>query len=97
MNVFFANSSPDNLDDCIQHDIFRIRAGYPLPTIDKGDIILLRITGKNSGVKAIWILPIGFRFLSSRGNQGRISGCNRYEESKRKNVPESQNRIRVFK
>jgi hypothetical protein len=55
MKVFFANAHPKNWPMCKTHNIFGVRQNGNLPAIDPGDMILVRVTGKNYGVIAIWL------------------------------------------
>lgn len=65
MNVFYANCRYENWDACEEHKIFGLK-GKRLPDLEKGDLILLRVTshsGMPYGVKAIWrhesVEPVG--------------------------------------
>lgn len=54
MNIFFANSSPENWPACKEHQIFGVKSGTGLPDLESGDLILLRVGGRGYGVRAIW-------------------------------------------
>lgn len=54
VEVFVANCKPHNWDACKRETIFGLKLGRNLPPLKPGDIILLRVTGPNYGVKAIW-------------------------------------------
>ena len=53
-NVFIINIYPENLDSCIPDHIFGLHKGTRHPRFDKDDIFLVRQTGKEYGVVAIW-------------------------------------------
>lgn len=55
MNIFYANSSPENWELCIKHKLVGLRRGHRLPSIEVGDLILVRVTGKNYGVQTMWL------------------------------------------
>lgn len=53
--VFVINISPENWEYCIEDHRFGIRVGVHHPKFDKGDIFLVRKTGKEYGVMGIWL------------------------------------------
>lgn len=55
-SVFIINIHPDNWDECISDHIFGIRTDVRHPKFNKGDIFLVRRTGKDYGVMGIWRL-----------------------------------------
>ena len=54
MDAFILNCKPGNWAICDKHTIFGIKETNGLPPISKGDLILLRISGPNYGLKALW-------------------------------------------
>lgn len=53
-NAFVVNCRPSNWEICKKETIFGLKTGIRLPSLQKGDIILFRVSGSNYGVKAIW-------------------------------------------
>ena len=54
INGFIVNCRPHNWEACDRNHIFGLKEGTGLPALQKGDIILFRISGPDYGVKAIW-------------------------------------------
>lgn len=55
-NVFAININPDNWEECLKGHRFGIRVDARHPKFNKGDIFLVRRTGKDYGVMGIWAL-----------------------------------------
>lgn len=55
-NVFIINIRPENWDVCIKDHRFGIRVDARRPQFSKGDIFLVRRTGKDYGVMGVWKL-----------------------------------------
>jgi|GEM_PF-5044178 len=53
-NVFIININPHNWEECLEDHIFGLREGASHPKFSKGDIFLVRRTGKDYGVMGIW-------------------------------------------
>jgi len=56
LNVFGINIHPENWEDCLKDHRFGIRVDARHPKFNKGDIFLVRKTGKDYGVMGIWVL-----------------------------------------
>lgn len=54
-NVFIINIHPENWEDCLKDHRFGIRVDARRPQFNKGDIFLVRRTGKDYGVMGIWV------------------------------------------
>ena len=54
-NVFIINIHPENWEGCIKDHRFGIRIDISRPKFSKGDIFLVRRTGKEYGVMGIWL------------------------------------------
>jgi len=54
-NVFVMNINPENWEDCLKDHRFGIRVDARHPKFNKGDIFLVRRTGKDYGVMGIWV------------------------------------------
>jgi hypothetical protein len=54
-NVFVININPDNWEECLKDHRFGIRVDARHPKFNKGDIFLVRRTGKDYGVMGIWL------------------------------------------
>ena len=65
MDAFLVNCKPGNWDICNKYTIFGLKDTNTLPPLTKGDLILLRITGSNYGLKALWY----FEYAKKVGNQ----------------------------
>ena len=55
-NVFVININPENWQKCLKGHRFGIPVRARRPEFDKGDIFLVRRTGKDCGVMGIWVL-----------------------------------------
>lgn len=53
--VFVINIQPHNWKICREKSIFGLRKGTFHPHFERGDLFLVRVTGKEYGVRAIWL------------------------------------------
>lgn len=81
VQAFVANCKPHNWDACERDTIFGLKLGRTLPPLQQGDLILLRITGPDYGVRAIWYFDqavqvnSGVRVPWTDGQYGWILRC----------------------
>jgi hypothetical protein len=54
MNLFVTNCQPHNWEACERNSLFGLKEGRSLPPLEKGDLILMRVSGPDNGVKALW-------------------------------------------
>ena len=54
MEAFIVNCKPGNWEICNKYTIFGLKDANSFPPVSKGDLILLRISGPNYGLKALW-------------------------------------------
>ena len=55
-NVFIINIHPENWEACVQGHIFGLRRDTRRPAFAKGDLFLVRRTGREYGVTGVWLL-----------------------------------------
>ena len=55
LKVFVINIQPRNWETCRERSIFGLRKGTFHPHFERGDLFLVRVTGKEYGVRAIWV------------------------------------------
>lgn len=54
-NVFIININPENWEECVQGHIFGLRRGARHAVFRKGDLFLVRRTGRDYGVTGVWL------------------------------------------
>ncbi|MEJ2614395.1 MAG: hypothetical protein P8Z35_05530 [Ignavibacteriaceae bacterium] len=68
MDSFLVNCKPGNWDICNKYTIFGLK-DTSLPPLTKGDLILLRITGSNYGLKALWYFEYAKKVVNQKNIQ----------------------------
>jgi hypothetical protein len=69
MDAFLVNCKPENWDICNKYTIFGLKDTSNFPPLTKGDLILLRISGTNYGLKAVWYFEYAKKVVNQKNIQ----------------------------